>query len=494
VARIHAQASNQLGAPLSLWTRITGAFRPERVKILRPGVTADGVRITGKLSILDQFTRIGGGITPTSLSNYIRQADQGEPQGMIDLLNEFRQKVWHLQAVLEARESAISELPWSVPPVIEPGETEANESNSEVAASIEHMLRQSVAPLDTDDDVMGFSELLEHLQGGLYYGHAGAETLFGMSDGLQVPVGYVGISARRWKFHADDSRILHWDPSMGHTGRGIDVRAEHPGKFIIHRPRVTGDVGTREGYGRVLLWACLSFTWTMADWWRFAELAWKPWRLGKYSRDTRPEDIVVLREALERLTTNGVAILPDTVDLTLNIPSGKSGGTRSDHERLASFLIAEISKVVLGGTLTMESGDRGARSLGEVHERGLGAKTSRDSRFVGGTLMRDLIAHLVHLNYPGAPIPALHFSTEDAKDLLATAQAIKILKEAKFKIPVSWIHDETGIPEPGEGDEVLGEGEDDEPDEDPPGTEPPVDPGAEPEPEPEPLPEPAKAA
>jgi len=46
-----------------------------------------------------------------------------------------------------------------------------------------------------------------------------------------------------------------------------------------------------------------------------------------------------------------------------------SDGAKGVHKLLADFMGAEMAKAVLGQTLTVEAGQRGARSLGEVHDR-----------------------------------------------------------------------------------------------------------------------------
>src|SRR5690606_25284205 len=90
------------------------------------------------------------------------------------------------------------------------------------------------------------------------------------------------LSQRRFGFRPDDGAFVLRDIGMG--ADGVDFREEWPNKFVVSQPRVTGDAAHREGLCRVLVWACLFRTWTVADWLKTAELSWKPWRIGTYKK------------------------------------------------------------------------------------------------------------------------------------------------------------------------------------------------------------------
>jgi phage gp29-like protein len=207
------------------------------------------------------------------------------------------------------------------------------------------------------------------------------------------------------------------------------------------------------------MWSALFRNWAMADWMKLAELAWKPWRFGKYKQDASDEDIDDLITALEGLTTNGVAVFSDRAEIEVEWPERGRGG-KPEHRDLAEFLGMEMSKCVLGQTLTVESGERGARSLGEVHDRVRRDIRENDAISIAATIRRALIAPLVRLNF-GADVmvPGFHFVTEDVVDLGSLARATQSFVAAGLEIPQSWVRDRAGIadPEPGEG-LLLGQG------------------------------------
>jgi phage gp29-like protein len=402
------------------------------------------------MMLSEQYLRIGGGLTPRQVSAIMREADSGYVYRLVDLANESRQKDCHVQALLHTRESALSGLPWSVTPAVPYEGYVPTERDKEVSYFVESALKNAEG---NGERSRGFTDLLSHLAGGIYFGYAVAEIDYEISDGKIVPSGFTPISPRRFRFSLDSGTLLWWD-QFGMLD-GVNLPTRYPDKFLQHQPRVNGDVPAREGLVRVLMWAALFRNWAMADWMRLAELAYKPWRIGRYKSTASTKDIEDMVDALERLTSNGVATFSDRADVQIEWPERGRGG-KPEHHDLSEFLGMEMSKCVLGQTLTVEQGERGARSLGEVHDRVRKDIRESDSVAMAATVRRDLIEPLVRLNYgPDQLVPWFEFVTEDAVDLGALSRAIEGLVRAGLDIPQWWVRDRAGIAAPGEGDELL---------------------------------------
>lgn len=415
-------------------------------------------------SIWEQFQRIGGSLTPQVVSEIIRDADSGNMARFVDLANESRQKDCHLQSVLFTRESALAGLKWELH--VE-GSTKKKPRGQRQVKFIEACLRGHP----------GLPDLFGHLVGGAYYGFAVAETDFALNGrGQIVPRAFVRHSARRFGFRREDGRLVWSDRSTGF--KDVDFRADYPRKFIVSQPRVTGDVESREGLARILVWPALFRNWTIADWLKLAELAWKPWRIGQYEKGADDEDIAILEAMCRQLVASGSATHPDTVKLNLEWPGGGSGGSKPGHNELFDRMGAEMSKAVLGQTLTTEQGRVGSQALGNVHEGVKKAIRDFDAENVAAVITRDLIRPLIELNFgPSAVVPEFRFITRDAADMKSFAESIEKLtgKNVKLRVPADWARDELGIPEPDEDDELLGvhydvdlSGIDDKPENDPP--------------------------
>jgi phage gp29-like protein len=413
-------------------------------------------RVIGDQPLYLQLQRIGGNLTPLQVSQIIREADTGQTQRLVDLANDARQKDCHLHSVLGTRELAIQSLPFQTIPFKDPKRKVAKLRDRKIADWVQETLIGAAG----DDrnpslKLADFRGLIAHLTGAAYYGHATAETVMAKAGRYMVPVGFHLISQRRFRFASDDGTLEWFDAGMTN---GIDIMADHPGKFVQYLPRIMGDVGCREGLVRPLMWAALFRNWAIRDWLQLAELSWKPWRTGKYKKEAHEEDIEILISALENMSSSGVAAFPETVDVNVEWPKGSStGGGQSTHSELASFMASEMSKAVLGQTLTTEAGNKGARSLGEVHDKVRGDIRDADATNIASVIRRHLIAPLVRMNFGAeVPIPGFEFITQDAVDAGAMSVAVLNLRKAGLPIPCAWAYDTFGIPAPDENEEVLG--------------------------------------
>lgn len=410
----------------------------------RPGVQLSGSVLPDQ-SVWAQFQRIGGSVTPQQVSEIIREADSGYTARFVDLANESRQKDCHLQSVLFTRESALSSLPWELH--VE-GSTKKKPKGQRQTRFVESCLRGHP----------GLADLFGHLAGGAYYGYAVAETDWQLNArGQIVPRSFVRHSARRFGFRMSDGRLIWRDQSSG--SKDVDFRADFPRKFLVSQPRITGDVQIREGLARILVWAALFRNWTISDWLKLAELAWKPWRIGVYEKNADKEDIDHLEALCRNLVASGSGTHARDVELKLLWPGGGAGGSKPGHSDLFDRMGAEMSKAVVGQTLTTEQGRVGSQALGSVHDSVKKDIRDFDAECVASVITRDLIRPLIEMNFgPTAPVPEFRFVTRDSADMKAFAESMEKLasKDVHMRIPAEWARDELGIPEPDEDDELLG--------------------------------------
>jgi phage gp29-like protein len=406
-----------------------------------------------------QWQRIGGNLTPAQVSAILYEADQGDCYRLVQLANEARQKDGHLQSALFTREMALSDLPLSIDPFKERGRKEPKRTDRRVAEFVEDAI---AGAMGVDDEIKSFDDLLPHLQGAIYHGHAVAQIVWRKNrKGLIVPAGFRLHNQRRFKFRLDDGQLI-WEDRWGSAGQGIDLQAKYPGHYIVHQPRINGDSPAFEGLSRLLVWCAMFRNWATADWFKLAELAWKPWRIGKYpsgheATAAGKADIDNLWNVLEQLTTNGVAVHRNDVEVDIEMPAGSAGSGRSNHHELCEFMGAEMSKAILGQTLTTEAGERGARSLGQVHDDVRKDIRNSDAKAVFATLRRDLIRPMVLMNFGDVPMPNGWFDTEEAINAELFGKALVAFKAAGMRVPERWAHDTAGVPLADENERVLGD-------------------------------------
>lgn len=422
-----------------------------------PRKPGDGV-VIGPISLSDQIQRIGGNLRPIDVSNIIQEADTGDIRRLMDLGNEARQKDCHLQGVLYTRDTTLASLPWQIEVYAKEGQKPKTKDLA-IRDFVEEVLRSiygyPAVNMGAPDDICGLRHLFAHMAGGAFYGFAPAETLWGKIDGFLVPVGFSLLKQRRFIYRQVDGRLCWMDNGMAEP---IDLMKSYaPGKFIIHRPRINGDVACREGLIRPLMWAALFRNWAMRDWLNLAELAWKPYRTGYWKRDASKDDIDALIQALRALSTSGVAAFPETTQFQVEWPKHSVSSGQSMHGELAAFFAGEMSKCVLGQTLTTEAGQKGARALGQVHELVRQDIAESDAIQAAATIQAQLIAPLVRLNFgPDAKMPRFFFVTNETADIQTFADGILKLRKAGTEIPAKWVRDRVGMPEPDDEDELLG--------------------------------------
>lgn len=131
------------------------------------------------------------------------------------------------------------------------------------------------------------------------------------------------------------------------------------------------------------------------DWAQFSELFGMPIR--KYTYEASDPDALsnAVRSASEQ-GGSAVFFCPTGTNLEL-IESGNNGTSCDLYDKRIDRCNAEISKTILGNTLTTESSENGTQSLGTVHAKEEDSLTRQDRDFILDILnydMADIFAHL----------------------------------------------------------------------------------------------------
>jgi len=399
----------------------------------------------------EQYQRIGGGLTPEDVSQIIRSADLGQPARFVDLMNESRQKDGHLQGTMSTRERAVS---LTAVEFALPRDAQARE---EEAAELCRRIR---------DGFDNWHEMIAHLAASYIYGHSTGELLWKLTDdSLLLPYRFVPTSHRRFIFHRDDGALRY--ARFEGDYEGIDLLAEFPGRIVQVQRRIVGDVPAREGLARALVWSALLRNWTLRDWITLAEIGWKPWRKARHKRGTPQKDIDRMMRMLEYVGSKGVGVFDDRWEIDVEWPAGQ-GGMASQHRELFDTLGREQSKCLIGTTTSMEAGPNGDRASAETRDLVRQDIRESDCLAVAPSLLRYVFKPAIAVNLANVeryPVPM--FQTEDGEDRVSFSTAVNNLKQAGVVIPVKWIRDRVGMPEPIEGEETIGGESEQKPDDDP---------------------------
>lgn len=398
--------------------------------------------------------RWGSNLTPSVLTAVQRAADMGVMTQYQDLLDELRATDPHLHAVLGKREWTVAGADWEVRPaaVYEAAEPD---SAKEVRRFCTNVLRA----------IPNLSDHFAHLMGAVYHGRAAVEVLWESADGYAWPTALLPIHPRMLHYGPDSHLHLYADPNNASprpafgVWPGLRVNSAPSGKFIVHAPRIRGGFQVQEGLGRPVSWYCMFKRWVARDAMGLAEMGGRLARIGTFQTGVNggarasKQDVADLETALQNWTSSTALVHPDTTKVQLVPPT--SGD--SIHGWLFEAWNGEISKAVLGETLTTDAGSKGARSLGEVHAQQGRMIAKYDANALAETVRRYLLAPLVRFNFGDSePVPRLAFSVEPQESLDGLAKRLESLVKIGLKVPASWVRDQFGIADPQPGEELLG--------------------------------------
>jgi len=238
-----------------------------------------------------------------------------------------------------------------------------------------------------------------------------------------VPADIRVRNPRRFAFHRDGSlRLL----TRENRTQGIPVPDR---KFIVVRywAEENEDAYGR-GLGYDLFWPVFFKRNGVALWNALLEKHGQPFVYAEYPQGTSDGDVDRLVTMIQGIARGaGVAVPSGTLIKMLEI---SKNGTADLHDRLVQVMNAEISKIVLGETLTTEMGQNGARAASETHNDVRTELADADADMLSEELNESLLRWIVELNLPGAAQPMVWRKAPEEPDLIAAAT----LDEKLFKV------------------------------------------------------------
>lgn len=249
-------------------------------------------------------------------------------------------------------------------------------------------------------------DLLSALLDAPLYGMAPAELLWGPRDG-QVRLSGVRALPNRWFAFDEDNAPRFRSLSSSFTGEALPW-----GKFVFARHFPTYD----NPYGLRLLSRCF---WPVVFkkggtkfWVTFTEKYGMPFLLGKYARGATEEEQNRMLASLERMVQDAVAVVPDGNVVEMLGGTGTTSGSHEAFDRLRLAMDAEMSKVIVGQTLTAEVGVTGSYAAAKVHDDVLDDYRQADQGMIK-TVMERIARIYRDLNAPGVPAPVWTWFEED---------------------------------------------------------------------------------
>ena len=383
--------------------------------------------------VTDKYSEYpSNGLTPVKLAEILKEADAGDVLRQMELFEEMEEKDPHLFSQLQTRKNAVTGLDFEIIPFSD------DPRDKEIAAFIEEQL----------SGMEGFEDVENDLLDAIGKGFAVSEIMWGYDEGHVVVTQIISRHQKRFFWDSlDDSFKVRTQE----TPEGLLLPAN---KFIVHRYKARSGHTSRAGILRVVAWMFLFKNYDLKDWVSFAEVYGLPLRLGKYAAGASEEDKRALMRALVQIGADAAGIIPDGSSIDF-ITTEKSGSTDL-YERLARYCDEQISKAILGQTLTSDSGG-GSYAQSKTHNDVRHDLTVADCKALASTLRRDLIRPLCIFNFgEDKRIPKIQFDCEEGEDLERLANILDVLiGKIGLQIPTSYIYKKFSIPEPEADEEVA---------------------------------------
>lgn len=380
-----------------------------------------------------------------------------------DLYSEMEDKDGHLFSVLQTRKNGVLSRTRRI-------QAESDDPRDQAVARFVEERLQAIS---------NFDQVLYNLLDALGKGYAVAEVLWELRDG-QVAVSRIkSRHQRRFVFDAQgELRLLNpskeyaqqikssspasrtpvmtgFASPMSTAGSALWGVPLPPRKFLV----LTFNAMNDNPYGKGLCCKAYWYYWfkknNLKFWVIFNEKFGSPTVIGKYRVGTSEEERKRLFEVIESLQNDTGITIPDNV--VIEFLEAKRTGTINSYKDLADWCNDEISKIVLGATLTTSEGRRsGSLALGRVHEAVRNEYIEADAKALMSVMNSQLIPWLVEFNFgPETPCPRFMIDTSADEGLDEEVNIDKQLVGLGVPLPLSYFYEKYKRPVPVDKERVL---------------------------------------
>ena len=343
----------------------------------------------------------------------------------------------HAASVLQTRYLAVVGKEWSVTPA---------ESGSRIGRPTKETQEQKIAQF-VEQVLCGcnFDQMRMELLQGILYGYYGTEIMWTINDGSVVIDRFLGKHARRFCFDMQRvPRLL--TPASMITGEELPDK-----KFLIWQYG-DSDNPYGKGLGQKLWWMIWFKKNGIKFWVTFMEKFGMPTPVGKYPPQAK-EQRAKLLEAIDAIRTETGIVIPDTMAIEF-LEASRSGD--GSYAAACEYFDMQISKAVLGQTLTTEVGSAGSYAASQTHNDVRQDIIEADADLLDAYLNKMLIPWIVDYNFPGVIVYPKFVTNAGAKpDLEARSRIDGLLLDKGLPITKSYFYETYGVPEPEEGEEVV---------------------------------------
>lgn len=389
-----------------------------------PAAAARGLSWPG----VDSYSsRPGYGLTTERVWAAWRQAEQGAPARQCDVIEDVLENDGHTRGQYLSRVKAVAERP----PLVQPGGDD--ELSLRAAALLQDSLVES-----------NFDQLAWHLMDAIFYGYSAARPswTYRQDLGAVVPSWFWIVPHRRFLVDEQDALRLRTEANL------------YPGEALAHGEWIVAHPWHRKlvraGLMRTVVWWAVFKRLSVRDWIVLAEKFGIPFVIGTYrDRDAGDPSREALERAVKEIGEDGCAVLSEATKIQIE-SAMRSGDVSSLHPSVVQLCNAEISKLVTGATLSVETGGPGSFALGKVHENRALGLTEGDALWLERVLARQMVAPFMAFNglVGRAKPPRLTIITQPEMDALTWVTVVDKAQQTGLEIDSEQMYQRLGLRRP----------------------------------------------
>ena len=323
----------------------------------------------------------------------------------------------HVYACIQSRKAGVQSLEWEINRGVD------KDKNAEI---IENVLKK-----------IDIHKLISDILDATSFGFQPLEIMWKKSENGYVLPEKISAKSAEW-FCFDNDNNLKFRTKENYYGELLPDK-----KFLLvqNNPTYENPYGERT-LSRVF-WSVTFKKGGLKFWAVFTEKYGMPHLIGKHPRGASRDETDSLANMLEDMIQDAIAVIPD--DSSVEIQEANKTSSAEIYDKLIDKMNAEISKAILGQTLTTEVGSMGSYAAANTHMQVRKDIIASDQKLVESVINK-LIRWIYEINFPNTEIPVFSMYEEEEVDL-NLAQRDKVLSETGIQFTKEYFIKNYGLEE-----------------------------------------------
>ena len=279
-------------------------------------------------------------------------------------------------------------------------------------------------------------KLINDILDSVLWGFQPIEVIWEKSGNLILPTELKAKPTEWFCYDADNN--LRFKTKQNYFGELLP-----PKKFLCPQYNASYDNPYGDRILSKVFWQVVFKKGGLKFWTIFTEKYGMPHIIGKHPRGASQEETNALADMLERMVQDAIAVIPD--DSSVELKEANKSSSAEIYEKLIDKMNSEISKAIIGQTLTTEIGNTGSYAASNTHFQVRQDIIDSDKKLVEKTI-NQLLRWIYELNFSTEIVPEFELYEEEDIDL-DLAQRDKTLSESGVKFTKKYFIKNYGLDE-----------------------------------------------